>query len=189
MGEMVEALGLEETVVPATLALFSVSQMAARVVTGVVSEATLPYVSRPFYLVVASLVGVASHVGLALVTDQGSFVVFCTLSGVAFGMSWPLMVLIVGEVFGVKHHGGNYMLYDGGTKALGTLLLGTYVAGTFYERHTTPENPLVCHGAACFRGTHWIVAALSVTGVVASLVLQYTSRHVYKMGHDKEERV
>lgn len=189
MGEMVDSLDFPVAVTPATLALFSVAQMLARVVTGVVSEVTLKWktdaccinhgVPRTFYFVVASSIALVSHLLLAYSTDQVSFVILCTLSGLAFGMTWPLMVLVVGDVFGVGNHGANYMFFDGFTKAVGTLFLSEYVAGNVYENHVDPDDPLSCYGPACFRPTHLVVAGLSFLCIFVSLALQYTSRYAY----------
>jgi hypothetical protein len=189
MGEMVDSLDFPIAVTPATLALFSVAQMSARVVTGVVSEVTLKWktgaccidhgVPRTFYFVVASSIALVSHLLLAYSTDQVSFVILCTLSGLAFGMTWPLMVLVVGDVFGVGNHGANYMFFDGFTKAVGTLFLSEYVAGNVYENHVDPDDPLSCYGPACFRPTHLVVAGLSFLCIFVSLALQYMSRYAY----------
>jgi MFS family permease len=184
MGEMVESLGFSEALTPATLAIFSVAQAAARIVTGVSSEAALVgyHVPRPLFLLLASAISFVAHVMLAIsTTSQVAFVMGCTVSGIAFGMAWPLMVLIVGDLFGIEHHGANYMFYDGYTKAIGTLLLSEYVAGTVYEAHVDKQEAdgVTCLGPACFRQTHLTVAALSLTCIVTSLALQYTSRHVY----------
>ncbi len=46
-----------------------------------------------------------------------------TLAGLSFGMVWPLMVLITGEVFGIRHVGANYMWFDGMSSAVGNVLL------------------------------------------------------------------
>jgi MFS family permease len=193
MGEMVESLGFSDSLTPATLAIFSVAQAAARVLTGVSSEAALAgrwNVPRPLFLAIASVISLVAHVMLTIsTTSQLAFVIGCTVSGIAFGMAWPLMVLIVGDIFGIEHHGANYMFYDGYTKAIGTLLLSEYVAGTVYEAHVDKQEAdgETCFGPACFRKTHLTVAVLSVTCIVASLALQYTSRHVYASNSHKRK--
>jgi hypothetical protein len=133
MGQMVEALSFPDKVTSASLALFSVAQAAARVATGALSESALNWntrqccidngVPRPTFLVAASVVGFVAHFSLAIATDELPFVFAATLSGAAFGMVWPLMVLIVGEVFGTANVGANYMFFDGFTSAAGTLIL------------------------------------------------------------------
>jgi hypothetical protein len=215
MGEMVESLGFPDALTPATLAIFSVAQAAARIITGVSSEVALKMkvnsfcidsgVPRPFFLVVASFIAVLAHLMLVVSTSQTYFVIGCTVSALAFGMAWPLMVLIVDDVFGTKHHGANYvrsrdggfrssfascfltkccsvqMFFDGTTKAVGTVFLSQFVAGTVYEAHVDKNvaDGLSCFGSACFRMTHMVVAGLALTGVVASLALQFTTRQNY----------
>ena len=191
MGEMVESLGFPDALNPATLAIFSVAQAAARIVTGILSEAALKThvvgfpglengIVRPFFLVVGSGIAFVSHLWLAYATSQASFIISTTLSGLAFGMAWPLMVLIVGDIFGLKNHGAVYMFYDGSTKAFGTILLSEYVAGNVYEAHVDPKvDALICYGPSCFRETHLTVAGLALSGMVASIGLMYTTRYVY----------
>jgi len=191
MGQMVEALGFPDDVSSASLALFSVAQAATRVATGAISESALNWntrsclidngVPRPFFLVVASLVGFVAHLILAFAVDEIPFVFGAALSGAAFGMVWPLMVLIVGEVFGTANVGANYMFYDGFTSAAGTLMLSKIVAQDVYEQHIDPsaEDQFTCYGSACFKATHMVVALLSLTCVATSISMLYTSRHVY----------
>lgn len=201
MGEMVEALGFPKALNPATLAIFSVSQCFGRIVTGIVSEAALKWhvgfcgiethgIARPLFLVIASAIAFFSHLMLAYATSQIAFVLSCTFSGLAFGMVWPLMVLIVRDIFGIKHHGANYMMYDGTTKAVGTMFLSEYIAGNVYEAHVDASvDAITCYGPKCFRETHLTVALLGLTGVVASLALMYTSRHSYVYGKHGPARV
>lgn len=99
-------------------------------------------------------------------------------------MVWPLMVLVCSDLFGLQHHGANYLFYDGATKALGTLFLSEYVAGNVYEAHVDQQvaDGLSCFGPACFRNTHIVVVCLSLTCILVSLALQFTSRSVYNKG-------
>ena len=179
MGQMVESLRFAPATASASLALFSVAQAASRVATGAVSEWALPRgVPRPFFLVVASLAAAAAHAVLALSTRLVPFVTGVALSGVAFGMAWPLMVLIVGEVFGSAHVGANYMFYDGATSAFGTVLLSKLVAQEVYEAHVRGGG-LTCVGGGCFCMSHVAVAGLSLASVVTSGALLRATRHVY----------
>ena len=189
--QMVESLGLKPAVSKASTTFFSVAQAGARVMTGSFSEAALNWnvrgffvekgIPRPFFLVIASLLGAIAHAVLGMATHEVFFVLGSTMSGAAFGMVWPLMVLIVGEVFGTKNVGANYMFFDGFTSAAGTLLLSSFVAGDVYEDHIHADapDPSTCYGADCFRATHLIVSALSLSCVVTSLMMMYTSRKVY----------
>ena len=215
MGQMVEALGFDPEVTPASLALFSVSQAIARVATGALSESALLWrnvscgvgggvkgVPRPFFFVLASCLGLFSHIVLGLATTENVFVAGAALSGAAFGMVWPLLVLIIGEVFGPLHMGGNYMFYDGFTSAAGTMFVSKIVAQDVYEAHIPPPNhqhlnmtdadgnfleasskdddDLTCYGPGCFQMTHWIVAALSVTCIATSIAMMIVTRKIYR---------
>ena len=181
MGQMVESLGFPDTVTAASLALFSVAQAMGRVMTGSVSEAMIKYTPRPLFLVFASVLGFVSHGLLGVATSEIVFVAGATLAGIAFGMVWPLMVLITGEVFGPANVGANYMFYDGFTSAAGTLLLTKIIAQDVYESHINPdsEDQTTCVGMACFQDTHMAVAGFSLTCIVTSWAMLYTTRHIY----------
>jgi MFS family permease len=182
--------------------LFSAAQAASRVVTGAVSEAALSWklpwfcgylssgrkgLARPAFLVVASIVSAAAHFSLAIATTEEGFALGVTLSGIAFGMVWPLMVLITGEVFGTLHVGANYMFFDGFSSAAGTLLLSKFVAQTVYDEHINEnhgdpvnEGNYKCFGTGCFQLSHLIVSVLSLTCILSSAGLIWTTKDVYR---------
>lgn len=185
MGEMTESLGFPAAVTPASMALFSVAQAAARVVTGAASEYTLRTYGwpRPVYLVAAAAVGVCAHVTLGAVTGELGFVLGVALSGVNFGMVWPLMVLCSGEIFGPSHVGANYLFYDGVSSAVGTLLLSKMIKQGVYERHIDPATSPdadTCLGTDCFRSTHFIIALFCLTCVFSSVAFVVLTKDVYK---------
>jgi Major Facilitator Superfamily len=107
LGQMVQALRFDPKVVPAALSLFSVAQSFGRVMTGSWSSMAK---RRTSFLILASVAGFGSHAILAISTELVSFIGGVFLSGLAFGMVWPLMVLITGELFGPSHVGANYMV-------------------------------------------------------------------------------
>jgi len=202
IGQMTEALGFDSDLTPASLALFSAAQAASRVITGAVSEAALSWklpwfcgylssggkgLARPAFLVVASVVSAAAHFSLAIATTEEGFALGVTLSGIAFGMVWPLMVLITGEVFGTLHVGANYMFFDGFSSAAGTLLLSKFVAQTVYDDHideshgdSVDEGSNRCFGTECFQLSHFIVSVLSLTCIISSVGLIWTTKDVYR---------
>lgn len=197
LGQMVESLGFAPVVTPASLALFSVAQAAGRVSTGAISESALTWstkrclinkgVPRPFFLVVASVVGIIAHSILAVSASETPFVIGMALSGFSFGMVWPMMVLIIGELFGTAHVGANYLFFDGFTSAAGTFLLSKVVAQEVYEAHISSQEALApvssdiaaCYGQQCFELTHIVIAILCATCVVSSLAMQFITRHAY----------
>jgi MFS family permease len=188
---MVESLKFDPSITSASLAFFSVAQAASRVFTGTLSESALTWntksfcinkgIPRPFFMVMASIVGFTAHFILSIARTEFIFVIGVTLSGIAFGMIWPLMVLISAEVFGVAGAGQNYMFYDGVSSAGGTLLITKFVAQAVYDHNTDPNgaDSKTCIGMDCFQTTHMIVAGLCLSCVVSSTVMMYTSRHTY----------
>lgn len=192
MGQMVEALHFPKVTTGASLAFFSVAQSGGRVFTGAISESALNWntgrfcidngIPRPFFLIVASLAGLVAHSLLAMATTRGLFVVGTTLAGLAFGMVWPLMVLIVGEVFGTANMAANYMFFDGFTSAAGSVLLSKFVAQEVYEDHIDrkddPHN-VTCLGSGCYAMTHAVCAALSAVCIFTALCLLKTTRNIY----------
>jgi len=194
LSQMVESLNYSPDVTSASLALFSVAQALGRVVTGSLSEAALNWkgnewsghegIPRPFFLVVASVLGIVAHAMLALSVHESMFVFGVALSGCSFGMAWPMMVLIVGDLFGTAHVAANYLFYDGFSSAGGTLLLSKVVAQSVYERHAEHDSnddggTEVCYGQACFETTHLVISILSATCVVSSLAMLKRTRHAY----------
>jgi hypothetical protein len=96
-----------------------------------------------------------------------------------------MMVLIVGEIYGTAHVAANYMFYDGFTSAAGTFLLSKVVAQEVYESHIdshysdNDNDGVTCYGQKCFQQTHIVIALLSLTCVLTSMIMQYTTRHAY----------
>ncbi|KAL3805369.1 hypothetical protein HJC23_009076 [Cyclotella cryptica] len=201
IGQMTEALGFDSDITPASLALFSAAQGASRVITGSISESALAWnvpwfcncfgggrgVVRPAFLVLASLVSAVAHLTLAVASTEEGFALGVTLSGVAFGMAWPLMVLITGEVFGTLHVGANYMFFDGFSSAMGTLLLSKFVAQSFYDEHIMKSHGdsidgenYQCYGKECFQMSHVVVCLLSFTCVVSSFGVMRATKDVYR---------
>jgi hypothetical protein len=197
IGQMTQALGFDHSTTSASLAFFSAAQGASRVCTGIVSEKALGWtnlpqwflissdvgIPRPVFLSLASLVGAIAHFILAVSTSESAFVLGVTMSGISFGMVWPLMVLITGEVFGNRCVGANYMFFDGLSSAVGTLLITKFIAQEVYDGHIANSDPAAepsgaCIGSACFALTHSIVTVLLLTCVVSSFVLVISTRNV-----------
>lgn len=53
---------------------------------------------------------------------------------------WPHLVVLTSELFGSRHLGQNYMFFDGGCGAVGTLLLANLLPTTFYAAAASPAN-------------------------------------------------
>lgn len=198
MGQMTQALGYSPRATPACLAIFSVAQSLARVAAGAISESALTWPTQAFglarggvprtaFLVLCCALAVVGHVVLAYAAGQRQrFVLGIMLVGLSFGGLWPLMVLIMGDLFGTVNHGANYMFADGFTCAVGTLSMAKYLTQTIYQAHVaasvdfaTATRTNACYGEACFQQTHQIIAVLCLASLVACIVLLYTTRSSY----------
>jgi len=189
LAQIVESQSYASKLTPASLAIFSVAQALSRAVTGTVSDAaqqwTVPChmnniqggIPRSFFLVIASAITCVAHVILYAAVSKWIFLAGIFTAGIAFGMVWPLMVLVVGDFFGAKHLGACYMFFDGFTVGMGTLLLSKGVAQRVYDENTSVYSlhPLTCMGKRCFAGTHAIIAVLSLTCVISSFAGTYAN--------------
>lgn len=181
-GQMVESLQFPPKAAVASLSLFSVSQAASRALTGYLSEHLWRrcHTPRTAFAVLSVALGAAGHTVLALASDRPTFATGVILVGLSFGMIWPLMVLIVGDLYGKLYHGANYMLYDGFTSAVGTLLLARWLAPTLYEREIRTEKELTCYGPSCFAATHSAVALLCGLACALAGALLILTRQSYR---------
>jgi hypothetical protein len=193
MGQEVEARRFPARTALGCLALFSVSQSIARVATGEVSELALYWkingcglcqgIPRPAFFILSSAVAVAAHSLLAVASSRGMFALGVASAGYAFGMVWPLMVLIVGEIFGTTNHGANYLFYDGCTSAVGTLAISRVLASAVYEAHIDfskrTKKINACFGQGCFWLSHVVTAVLAFTSIATSVVVLMKTRNVY----------
>jgi len=196
MGQMTESLGFPGVTTSVSLSFFSVAQAFGRVITGAVSESALDWktsrfgirsgIPRPFFLTVAAGACFVANLIMGLARSRAPFIIGATISGLAFGMVWPLMVLIISEVFGTENAGANYLFFDGSTSAFGALLLAKYVAQEVYDDHIDPNldpEGRTCYGIACFQMTHMICAILSCVCMATSIAMIYVTRDIYNSDH------
>jgi hypothetical protein len=178
MGQMVQALQLDhKTVTPAGLTIFSVANAASRVVTGAFSGSGCP---RPLLLLRAAVAATIAHALLAVSWSEFEFLGAILLTGIAYGMYHPLIILVVGDLFGPKYLASNFLFMDGISLAGGSVLLNKIVSQHVYEAHLQ-EGSATCIGEGCFGVTHWITCGLCVTAMLTSvwLLLTKLSRQSY----------
>ena len=127
---------------------------------------------------------------------QESVLVGATLlAGLAFGATWPHLVVLTSELFGSQHLCVNYMFYDGGCASIGTVVMANLLPTAFYHATTSTEGVGVphgrlhaasggeakaCIGPSCFGTTHAIVAALCASGSLAAAVAAVRSSGLYR---------
>ena len=76
------------------------------------------------------------------------------------------MVVLTSELFGSLHLASNYMFFDGGSAAVGTLMFANLLPRLWDETHGGSN----CIGASCYGWTHLIIIGVNGSGVVAALV-------------------
>ena len=156
--------------------LFSGAQGLSRIGGGAATDALRRRgVPLQVALVVAALLGAAAH-GLMWLSKPAFFEVGVVLAGFAFGIVWPLMVVLVRDLFGDEHFGSNYMVYDGGSSCGGALLFAKLLVASSYNAHKVPLDDDdapgdTCVGAKCF--PYVAVAALNLVAAGAALLLSF----------------
>ena len=177
VGSMVQALELNDHVVtPAALALFAVGNACSRVTCGAMSDY---FAVRPRFLLLAATATTAAHALLAVASQSEClFLLAVMCTGIAFGMYHPLIILLVGDLFGPKHLGSNFLFFDGMFLAGGSLILNKFISETVYESYMKDD---ICMGEACFGITHWITCGLCLTTILSCTLLLLTkqSRQAY----------
>jgi len=89
------------------------------------------------------------------------------------------MAVMVSEVYGSKHLGGNYTLLDGWIAVIGTLALAKLLPTYLVSLHSH-DGGKTCVGPACFGDTHRIIAGLSLLSCLLALVLGRQTRPSYE---------
>ncbi|KAK3243818.1 hypothetical protein CYMTET_46543 [Cymbomonas tetramitiformis] len=177
LGQMCESRGAGSAAT--AVSLFSASQALGRLFTGLISEVAMRRrVSRPLFLAVASAIMALGHM-LLLVPELFALYGGVMLCGYAFGMVWPILVVVCSELFGSLHMGSNYMLYDGGGNALGALMLAKFLPQTIYQAHVA-HGEKTCYGQACFSGSHLVLIALNMASIASALFLTLRNRSLYQ---------
>jgi len=175
INQMLESLYFS-TYTQVCVSIFSVSQAISRFAVGFVSDYS-PF-SRPFFVLLTCVLMTAAHILFYLFDSLTVFLIAVCLSGAAYGAIWPLMVMIVKEIWGSKYHSRNYLFYDGCCTATGALLLAKFVPGYFYSQHNqTGTN--TCFGSACFSWAHLVIAVAGIFACANSLVLWRLTEKYY----------
>ena len=82
-------------------------------------------------------------------------------SGVAFGATWPLVVILTSEIFGRTHLMKTYMLFDGFAGSVGAVRLASLLRSYVYEQ-AAKGSAATCYGQACFAPTHIVISSRCV---------------------------
>jgi MFS family permease len=154
------------------VSLFSIGSACGRLGFGIFTDLYEKQISRLSVLTIMLVLMAAANVGLSF----GSFDVLCVFVpclGLTFGAQASASPLIVFEMWGEKYFGQNYGVLLIGP-LLGSTLLSTVSASTFYERFADhdpqdDEHGSVCEGVKCFRASLLINAGACVLAATCCL--------------------
>ncbi|CAH8376347.1 unnamed protein product [Eruca vesicaria subsp. sativa] len=191
LGQIGGSLGYPKRSVSTFVSLVSIWNYFGRVVSGVVSEIFLIKYRfpRPLMLTLILLLSCAGHLLIAFNVPGGLYVA-SVIIGFCFGAQWPLLFAIISEIFGLKYYS---TLYNFGSVAspIGSYLLNVRVAGYLYDVEAEKQNnalkipridgrDLTCTGTACFKLSFIIITAVTLFGVLVSMILVIRTRKFYK---------
>ena len=142
VNQMCESLGYGRPAV--AVSLFAVGNGLGRILAGSLSEVIhqTRLAPRPFNLLVATAVMASAHFLFWLDLGEQGLYIAVFLAAFSFGATWPLTVVVTSELWGTKHHGANYLVFDGSTTGIATPFLAKWVAQTYYTRHIHGDCPV-----------------------------------------------
>ena len=114
-------------------------------------------------------------------------------AGLAFGATWPHLVVLASELFGSRHLAPNYLFFDGGCGAIGTIFLANLLPSAFYRVTTVAPSAVsqlrdstgaptaegTCLGWRCFGISHIVITALCFAAALAAGVISTRARALY----------
>eukprot|EP00892_Ulva_mutabilis_P001053 jgi/Ulvmu1/10949/UM007_0128.1 len=177
------------------LVVFSVANTLGRIAAGFAPEHALHKwgTARTFFWVLASI-GTAAWVGamLAIILLAGSPLALLPMlpltgaAGFVFGAAVTLMSVTTSELFGLRYFAANYAVVQI-APMLATFVFPTGIVGKLYDAEAARQNPaavgggnLPCVGSACFASAFSILFALSLLGVLGSMLLWARTLWVYR---------
>lgn len=172
---IVESLGGPMDQVPLMVASFSMSNTAARLMTGAVSDHFLNQYPRALFAGI-SVMMTATTLVMFLVIPTGALIVPVTMAGISEGVMFGTFPVIIREAFGLKHFGKNYGLISF-ANCIGYPFIFSPLSSFFYERSAsalaTDKGTMSgkCLGAQCFRPVFLLAIALCGVALVCCVKL------------------
>ncbi|XP_010450661.1 PREDICTED: protein NUCLEAR FUSION DEFECTIVE 4-like [Camelina sativa] len=199
LGQIGSSFGYPKRSVSTFVSLVSIWNYYGRVVSGVVSEIFLIKYKfpRPLMLTMVLLLSCAGYLLIAFNVPGGLYLA-SVIIGFCCGAQWPLLLAIISEIFGLKYYA---TLYNFGAVAtpIGSYLLKVWVAGYLYDVEANKQNKasgntsrdgedLNCIGTSCFKLSFIIITAITLFGVLVSMVLVVRTKKFYKSDIKKKFR-
>jgi len=184
MAQIISSAGAPDSLVPTMVTIFSSCNMLGRLTCMKPSNAlVLRGYSRAWFaciLCVAMAIGQLLFLVAAHLTSDARhfvFVIGSVMAGLSFGAIWPHLVVLASELFGSQHLSANYMFYDGGCGAFGTMVLANALPNLFYSNDPNSDT---CLGSHCYEGTHLCIIGLCASGALASVFIAVRSSQLYE---------
>eukprot|EP00967_Tisochrysis_lutea_P065633 scaffold85381_cov30-Tisochrysis_lutea.AAC.2 len=109
-----------------------------------------------------------------------AFIAAALLAGFCFGSVWPHLVVLTSELFGTVNLQANYMFFDGGCGASGTILLANLMPRIFHSREGNCDS-------TCYIRAHAVIGGFCILGAAAAAVVAINSTTLYwKIGASRE---
>ncbi|XP_009609132.1 protein NUCLEAR FUSION DEFECTIVE 4-like [Nicotiana tomentosiformis] len=131
---------------------------------------------RPLFMVFTLAAMTVGHVIIAS-GFPGNLYVGSLLVGICYGSQWSLMPTITKEIFGVVHMGTIFNTISIASP-VGSYILSVRVIGYIYDKEVSGEGNS-CFGTHCFMLSYFILASVSLFGVLVALALFYRTRRFY----------
>lgn len=171
------------------VATFSCCQGLGRLFGGTASDRVVGRGAPRTWCTVLLLALMGAAHGLICAPGPAPLLAGVALAGFAFGSMFPVMMVVIAELFGTERFASNYMVFDGWPVAVASIFVGKLLAQKIYAANS-PPGQATCVGDGCFRATHALVAALQLAVVPAAVALAVRSRAVYRaiLGPPKESQ-
>mmetsp|Transcript_97312 Transcript_97312/g.175756 ORF Transcript_97312/g.175756 Transcript_97312/m.175756 type:complete len:206 (+) Transcript_97312:3-620(+) len=175
-GQMVAALGGDQTRTAMLVSLISIANCVGRVMLGLVPDALGDRFSRTFFLLGNTVIMICAQLILAYGSIETLFL-GGLITGFAYGGFWTLVPSLVAEFFGTKFFASLYNCLSLAISGA-SLVFSTWLASRLYEgqaaSHPGPSGG--CAGSKCYRNTHLLLAASSCLAMLAAAVLNARRR-------------
>ncbi|XP_057863138.1 protein NUCLEAR FUSION DEFECTIVE 4 isoform X2 [Cryptomeria japonica] len=186
MNQIATSLGYAQQDITIFVTLISASQFLGRFGSGALSDYLLSNfgVARPILVALAQLILCC---GYMLIIIAGTFpqalYLGCIFIGFSFGTNWCLSSITISDLFGLHHFGTLYNVMMMGNPIV-LYVLSVWVAGYLYDIEAAKQGGGQCKGSTCFNLTFIILFSISMFATLASFVLWWRTRYIYRKRMD-----
>ncbi|KAM0937234.1 putative MFS transporter superfamily [Dioscorea sansibarensis] len=182
MSQIGESLGYPSHSINIFISLTSILSYMGRVASGFISEILLSKYKfpRPLMLSIVLLLTCSGQLLIAF-GIPGSLYAASLIIGFSLGAQMPLFLIIISELFGLKHFATLYN-YASLASPLASYILNVRITGHLYDIQAAKQNreTMVCVGVECFKLSFLILTALDIAGALVLMILVWRTRDFYR---------